>query len=282
MGKRTLRVYYAGHLANMGDQLNIHIIKACFGYDIARHKSLVSDMCAIGSCLSGVTFSDELSHRMVQYISGMIFPTIYVWGTGFLNETDGKRPFFRKNTILCAVRGCLTKKRLEKTLDRNLDIPTADGGLLASELLPSKVEKVNAVGIIPHFRELDNPCFQMLADRLPNSKLINVTEEPLSVIHDIASCDSIISSSLHGLIVADSLGIPNRHLIASEAPLGDGFKFRDYYSAFDVPYNPLTENQVGDITLYDIVDQYKISTAAVQTKKEALLKAFPFKTLIPN
>lgn len=47
-------------------------------------------------------------------------------------------------------------------------------------------------------------------------KFINVmSSDPLNVLREIRQCDAIISSSLHGCIVADAMGIPNRHQMLS-------------------------------------------------------------------
>lgn len=49
-------------------------------------------------------------------------------------------------------------------------------------------------------------------------------------IDQILSCEMILSSSLHGIIVADAYGVPNLwcKFTDYEAP-GKGFKFKDYY-----------------------------------------------------
>ena len=39
---------------------------------------------------------------------------------------------------------------------------------------------------------------------------------------------------MHGLIAADSLGIPNQWFALSEQVIGNGYKFADYYSVFEI------------------------------------------------
>ena len=49
-----------------------------------------------------------------------------------------------------------------------------------------------------------------------------------------AACDAVISSSIHGRVLANAYGVPNVHfcVLTSGAIAGSVFKFRDYRSAF--------------------------------------------------
>jgi hypothetical protein len=68
--------------------------------------------------------------------------------------------------------------------------------------------------------------------------VIDVRREPEAVFRDVAACESILSSSLHGLITADSFGIPSAWIELSSKVLGDGFKFRDYFSSIGIRHEP--------------------------------------------
>ena len=75
--------------------------------------------------------------------------------------------------------------------------------------------------------------WSQFADRYPAQvTVINVRRHPSAVIRDIASCGAILSSSLHGLVVADSYGIPAAWTSGSPPLTGGDFKFQDYASAF--------------------------------------------------
>ena len=69
--------------------------------------------------------------------------------------------------------------------------------------------------------------------------LIDPTGDPLNVLRLIGSCTKVISSSLHGLIVADAFGIPRRaeRFAGMEANRHEGgdFKFRDYGASIGQP-----------------------------------------------
>ena len=72
----------------------------------------------------------------------------------------------------------------------------AHPGLLAPVLVPA-VPKTIDVGVIPHWT--DTELWQR-----ERGVLIDVCGDPLDVITQIASCHQVVSSALHGIIVADA------------------------------------------------------------------------------
>lgn len=257
----VLAAYYSD-IPNMGDQLNPLIIDRLFGYAVVRDSLERSEAFVLGSCLG------KLSKRKKRQM-------VSVWGTGFISYDDAE-PSSDLNVDYRAVRGNLTKRRIESRLGKELDIPVADPGLLSSLLLDAPVNKEYELGVIAHYRERKDPRFVQLKSLAKSVLMIDVLDSPLSVIRKIASCRRILSSSLHGLIISDSLGIPNLHIEVTENLRGDGFKFDDYYSAFDVPHEFIDLNE-ETIDSLDIIDQrYRITPAAVASKQRQLVEAFPF------
>ncbi len=269
-----IKLYYA-KLANMGDLLNVLIIERCFGCQVERHSFLTGEMCAIGSCLAQYTLHGSALMKLQQIINGFTQPNVSVWGTGFINYTDCEGRFFKRNMNFCAVRGELTRKNVERMTGKSLNIPTGDAGILASELLDETPEKMYDMGIVPHICDLQDPAVQELADQYDNSVVINVKDDPLTVVKQIAQCRTVLSSSLHGLIVADSFSIPNRHLIFSDRPLGDGYKFDDYYSAYSVPHVLCDIREETAPSLEEIRAGYAITPDMVDEKKRLMRESFP-------
>ena len=62
-------------------------------------------------------------------------------------------------------------------------------------------------------------------------KLIDVFDSAESIVRQSLECELIASSSLHGLILADTLEIPNYWLRLNGEVVKDGFKFYDYFSS---------------------------------------------------
>ena len=270
-----IRVYYS-KIHNMGDQLNKLIIEKCFDYETVRCSFLEGEMCAIGSCLGMYTLHGTVPMRIQQRINGIQKPHVSIWGTGFINYTDCEGSFFKRDMNFCAVRGELTRKAVEKMRKKRLDIPTADAGILAAEVLESLPSKRYDVGVIPHLCDLQDPRAANLHQEYENARFISVKEEPLEVIRQIAECRFILSSSLHGLIIADSMGIPNLHVEFGDRLLGDGYKFDDYYSAYGLTHKPYDMRIEPLPELAWIQEQYRIRPEAVEAKKKALREVFPF------
>src|SRR5690606_13580125 len=122
---------------------------------------------------------------------------------------------------------------------KKLDIPTGDGGIITPYLFDKPFEKRYQVGVVAHMDEQNHPTFKRVMEYHKGSVFINLRHDPIEVIKQIAECEIIISSSLHGLIVADSFNIPSQWIIVTDALKGDGFKFADYYSAFGLKPNPI-------------------------------------------
>lgn len=273
--KKKIRVYYAD-VPNMGDLLNRDIIKKCFGYDVVRNTYLTGEISGIGSGLGNYTYEDVRWKNVLKAISSIFFPKVYIWGTGFVSYKENDSKFYKRKTTICAVRGELSKKRAEKILGYKLNVPMADAGILASYLLDEMPEKKYDVGIIAHYKEQNDPCFNRLLKQFPKSVFIDVRNSPYEVTKKIAECKVIISSSLHGLIIADSLGIPNKHIVVTDNLLGDGFKFDDYYSAYGLKHEFIAMSESNINSLDEIVKQYKIEKDMVAEKKKDMIKCFPY------
>lgn len=274
----TLKVIYSA-ANNMGDRLNPLIIERCFGYKVISANPYNAELSAIGSHMGTLFAGRGAVKSILKRARALNASTLYVWGTGFIREGSSE-PLLRRATRFCAVRGELTKHRVEKAIGQNLEIPTGDAGILAPKLLKEFPEKQYTLGIIPHYKEQNDSRFKDLANLSKDSIIIDLKGDPVEVIKTIASCEAILSSSLHGLIVADSFGIPNLHVVATNNLMGDGFKFDDYYSAYGVKHNAVDLSTNSVSSLSQIADQYEISMSAVEEKQRQLLECFPYPTVL--
>lgn len=146
-----------------------------------------------------------------------------VAGSGVLHE--GHRIDLRSATIL-GLRG---KKSLELAQGDKSNVTLGDPGLLVSEIIPP-VEKKHKFGVVSHWTNTD------LVGRFPSGHPISAALDPISAVKEIASCERIVASSLHGIVVADAFRIPRQcEPFAPKKYEGGTFKFHDYGSGLGLP-----------------------------------------------
>lgn len=124
-----------------------------------------------------------------------------VWGSGYMKSVS---PETAQKLQFLAVRGPLTASYLD--LDK---IALGDPGIFANELVGNDIPKTHKVGVIPHLSHRAYLSDGRLAGIDGVIRIDPKTADYMSVIERIASCEYILSSSLHGLIIADALSIPN-------------------------------------------------------------------------
>jgi glycosyltransferase involved in cell wall biosynthesis len=278
-GKKPVRVHYFNppKLKNVGDQINVFLLQTLLGRPVRWQKASEATHLCIGSML-------EALHPAMERSPPPSGGPIHVWGSGFLAPL-GKHPrlpaaerddFFRP-LHLHAVRGKLSLERI-----RICGVPTeqtvlGDPGLLVGRIFDSPhVQKEFSVGIIPHYLDYKDPRFLVLKGLLKRSTIINVLEPCASVISAIQKCEAIISSSLHGLIFADSFRLPNWHVLASNNLTGGEYKFKDYSSAIDIPHASISmENLIQSIraTPDFVHSKPVISRSLLSNLQENLLNA---------
>lgn len=142
-----------------------------------------------------------------------------IWGSG-INGKHLKRSHYSFNELdVRAVRGPLTRGFLQKL---GITVPEVygDPALLFPYFFPEfyKQPKRKYL-IIPHISEID---------MFPEDDSVVYPTEPWEVVvQKITESEFVISSSLHGIIIAEAFGIPARLLrVTGYEPL---YKYRDYY-----------------------------------------------------
>jgi hypothetical protein len=278
------RIWYP-QLPNMGDLLNKDMLESLFQIEIQRVSFNQSNISAIGSSLSRVLrsralYSVDFKRRIKESIKKLFnINTFYIWGTGFIDyNTQEENIIQLRNTKILSLRGNLSKNRVERILNKNLNIPTGDGGLLVDRWIGKNPPKKYRIGIIPHYKEKDSPIVSEMKKKYSDSVIIDLGKKPIEVVKEIAACETILSSSLHGLIVADSFHIPNKHILLypyGERMAGDGFKFADYYSSYGLKDIPIDMTTAKFPTFQSIIEDYRIEPSIVEKKKDEIFSVFP-------
>lgn len=143
-------------------------------------------------------------------------PGDVVWGTGMKSEDQRTTTHDYSQVEFLGVRGPLTQKIFPQAK------VIGDPALLAPLCFPRTVEATEEVGYIPHY--VDYGKFD-----IPEEHEINILNcNPVAVLEEMCKYKRIISSSLHGIILAHAYGIPAAWWEPSQNVTGDGMKFRDY------------------------------------------------------
>lgn len=291
---------------NWGDDLNYFFLQQLTGCPVVfRHNFRIirwfrhhSYLC-IGTLLDGDNYKDK--HTII-------------WGSGCSGANRGL-PTPQK---VLAVRG---PKSREYLLSQSIDCPEVYGDpalllplvyqpqgwrshvssfkfkeddrvgapdIKVIELRNQELEtKRYRLGIIPHVVDLHHPVIEEIREKHSDDILVIDLahyERWTDVIDQICSCERILSSSLHGLIVSDAYQVPSCWIELSGKISGGYFKFVDYASSVDRDFsNPLRIEKFADIAnVLDYVDLHFSCADAEKVKElqQGLIKVAPFKLII--
>lgn len=290
--KRKLNLVYWSERENYGDYLSPFIVQKLTGCKI-RSK----DVCYLQKPLTIIlreflikgNLNLKLSHRFLPFqknyvcigsILGQGNKNSHYWGSGYLRKTEGS-----VSGTIHAVRGFLSKEIVLKSKNNHLakingDIAVGDPALLLPMFIPPTRTKTYKYGIIPHYVDYNyfNENFgdKYLVVDLSSSDVETITKE-------ITSCERILSTSLHGLIVAHAYNIPALWIELNEIlPGSNGFKFKDYLSTVGLAYEPfgdvfnLLNNQRDLDKLFKDNNVLALPTVDLEVIRNRLLNAAPF------
>lgn len=258
-------IYYDGNKVlrrNWGDDINYFFLKklwhkaiVCYDMSSLSHRLKRDNYMIIGSSLTLLCNKQSI-----------------VWGAGVIDNTK-ELPAYPKKVL--AVRGPLTRQYL---LCRGIECPAVygDPALLMPKVYYPSIYKRYKLGIIPHYSDYDSP----LLDRLKqDSNILFIQMEGYQkwtdVVDMILSCETIASSSLHGLIMSEAYHIPNCWIEITGNLLGGHFKFHDFFLSIgqdrSIPFQI-----TPDTTQEDIFAAIK-SWLPGNIDLEPLIKQSPFK-----
>ncbi len=144
-----------------------------------------------------------------------------VWGSGLISD----RPHPLPEAAILAVRGPLTRD----LVGAPHGVALGDPGLLVARHF-RRHSSGRGVGLVARLHHRSHAGFARLA-RSPLARTIDVRRTAPRVIADIARCEVILTTSLHGLVTADALGIPAAWTTLDPVGVDTDFKFRDYEAA---------------------------------------------------
>ncbi|WP_396601583.1 polysaccharide pyruvyl transferase family protein [Algibacter sp. R77976] len=198
-----------------------------------------------------------------------------VWGSGIISKE-----YEIKNAKFLAVRGPQTRKHLQ---EQGFSVPEiyGDPALLLPNYYNPKIEKEYKIGVIPHYRDFKkvNEFYKNVEGVLLIDLMTNNVEKTTDLF---LKCEKIVSSSLHGVIVAHAYGIPAIWQKFSDDVFGDDIKYQDYFESVSIKtYLPVILDKKINMTDLEMLFENK----EVLPKKEIidkictkLMEVCPFKS----
>ena len=247
--KKHVNLEYFDRTVNLGDTLSPVICEwmlnnrtLSFDGKVKKTRHLM----ALGSILGGSGFFDAV-----------------VWGSGIKSfdqiSSLGKRKYIQKLDIR-AVRGPLTREALV-ACGYSCPAVYGDPAVLMPYIYKPKIRKIYPAGVILHYMQ-----DMKLPDYIKNIDIR--TDNYKCFIDDLCSCEKIISSSLHGIILAEAYGIPA--IFLAEGREFEMLKYYDWYLSSS------RRNIKMAFSFEEAMTMTPLDLPDLKSMQESILEAFPY------
>jgi pyruvyltransferase len=184
--------------------------------DVKEYKSLSSHRRSLNKFYLMV--GSTLQHADQQLI---------VWGAGF---SAADLSFKETPKLICAVRGPLSRDRV---ISLGVECPHLWGDplLLISKFYSPQSSPDYRLGIISHIADYPKSTLRRL---IQNEEVLFIDTLKLSVKEVaglICRCKKVVSTSLHGLVLADAYQVASAWIKNSKRSTAQDFKFHDYFAS---------------------------------------------------
>jgi pyruvyltransferase len=226
---------------NFGDRLAPILVRHFSGNEVAFSEQ-PEKLLSLGSILQFAGNGDHL------------------WGTGMRQPCP-----LPKLLHIHAVRGPKTRNFLLKT---GFDCPEiyGDPAILMPLLYHPKIKIKQEIIVLPHYSDYR---LKMLAQQ-EGFPLLSVSESPLNIIDHILETQILVTSSLHGLILAEAYGVTAVLLRDREQKWEPHFKFLDYFLS-----TGREDQTLWNISIKEAIQHIPKITCPVPIDTKKLITAFP-------
>lgn len=245
---------------NWGDAINPILIEKLFGKKVVHQNEVYNILNKpIYSIVGSILNVFNINKRVI------------IWGSGVAAPN---KPMLYKPEKVYAIRGPKTHAYLK---ENGIEAPEIYGDpvLLIDRIYqPENIEKKYKLGIIKHYED-QTPELDEWVNQNPDVRYISIIRDmtkPFEIIDEIVSCESIVSSSLHGLILADVYKIPNSWVFF-ENHIKSTYKFLDYYESIKASDKKFTLIKDQDILE---TNQLAFTINAIDLDLDKLYQSNPF------
>lgn len=220
-----LLIYYSDFTKNWGDYINPFLFNKITDREIVSEKRIYNfkkkeKIFGVGSILHHTSLANAV-----------------IWGSGFIHPVKVLKELPKE---ILALRGKYSAKIFNNNGLKDSGV-YGDPALLFPTFYTPPKKKEFKLGIIPHYSEL---AYFLSNEKIRNNKEVLVispfvkNNEVYEIIDQLNKCEVVISSSLHGLILADAYHIPSLRFTYSNTIFGGDFKYNDYYSGVGINSHP--------------------------------------------
>lgn len=209
-------------------------------------------------------------------------PGADIWGSGLIREINDKHRMDLERlqgVRVHAVRGRQTRDQLVSQLGWEVPEVYGDPALLLPRVYrPDSDEPAKSqISFVPHYAHRK----WLGSLNTHAASVIDVRDDLTTVVTKIAASRACISTSLHGLIIAQAYGVPWVWLnVIDETLAGARFKFDDYFSTLETPSVAEYQITTADITTLDLTEIAQRATLPkLRIDLDALEQAFPIQPL---
>ncbi|WP_245583431.1 polysaccharide pyruvyl transferase family protein [Salinimicrobium terrae] len=196
-----------------------------------------------------------------------------VWGSGIIDhEQNIQKADFR------AVRGPKTRDYLLKLGYRCPEV-YGDPAILLPDHYRPQVENKYKLGIVPHYHDYEK-AQRIFGGREEVNVVDLLTMDVEATTLEILECERILSTSLHGLIVAHAYGIPAVWVKMSSKIFGNDVKYFDYLESvgLEAYEAEVVDEGISEDKISSLFQNYPswVSQEKLKALKAGLLEVKPF------
>lgn len=264
--QKPLEFWFFDAVPNFGDFMTPWLANHFTNRPVLNVRNLPSSEGAIlgvGSIVQGL----DINHKKAK-----------VWGSGIISANNhlavANKLKKAQLDYVYACRGELTKKFFSN-YNFELSGILGDPGLLFGNLYNPKKTNSYKYAIIPHYIH-----YQFFKDlNIENCVVVNVRDELTRVLDQIASAEKVISTSMHGLIIAQTYNIPWLHLYINDGRLlvGEEFKFEDFFSILErenVAQCKIKQSEIDKHFLEKLFNRVTLPKFKSNYSEQALIESF--------
>ncbi len=243
------------HKLNLGDTLSPVIVNWMLdrrGMSLSAPVGQTKHLLALGSLLGRGIFDAT------------------VWGSGILEVSTLPRLKHQKGVRFYDIRAVRGPKTRDVLLDYGFPCPAVygDPGVLLPLIAPAycSAPSTGPVGVIFH-RTTDLSGLE-----LPRGcKRISIeTSDYQHFVEELTSCSRVVSESLHGVILAESYGVPARAFLVGNRVSACSFKYEDWYASTNRCETTFAHS------LEEAFDQASLPVPELEPMRQALMETFPY------